>query len=87
MPNSTTSLGAELGSPASTTIDLPTVVMLWPDRGEGEGPMFWNVYHLRDDILKAAKSPKSVPSSVRPPKMYITSPTRAAACPSRAEGM
>lgn len=87
MPSSTGSLGALLGSPARTMICLPTVVMLCPDRGLGLGPMFWKVYHLRDEIRKAARSPRSVPSSVRPPKMYITSPTRAAACPSRADGI
>lgn len=79
MPSSTGSRGALLGSPASTTIDLPTVVMLCPDRGLGLGPIFWKVYHLLELILKAARSPKSLPSSVLPPNMYITSPTSAAA--------
>lgn len=79
MPKSLMAEAAELGSPPRTTMDLPTVVMLWPDRDEGDGPMFWKVYHRRDDSLKAARSPKSVPSSVRPPNTYMTSSTRAAA--------
>ena len=40
MLNSAVSLGAELGSPAKTIICLPYAVILWPDLGEGEGPMF-----------------------------------------------
>ena len=87
MLNSLGSRAAELGSPARTTICLPKAVMLWPDRGDGDGPMFWNVYQRREVILNAAKSPKSVPSSVRPPNMYITSSTKAAECPSRGVGM
>ena len=61
--------------------------MLCPDLGDGEGPIFWNVYHRLVDILNAAKSPRSAPSSVRPPKIYITSSTIAAAWPSRGAGM
>ena len=76
--NSLGSRGAELGSPARTTICLPYAVMLCPDRGDGAGPMFWKVYHLLDVMRKAARSPRSVPSSVLPPKMYMTSLTRAA---------
>src|SRR5882757_5961400 len=39
------------------------------------------------DILNAAKSLRSFPSTPRPPNMYITLPTMAAAWPSRGEGM
>lgn len=39
------------------------------------------------DILKAAKSPRSFPLTSLPPKMYIVSSTRAAACPSRGTGI
>ena len=87
MERSLTWLVAELGSPPTTTTDWPTAVMLWPERGEGDGPIFWKVYHRREVIRKAAKSPRSAPSSVRPPKMYMTSPTKEAACPSRGTGM
>ncbi len=87
MLNSPGSRGAELGSPAKTTICFPNAVMLWPDRADGDGPMFWNVYQRREVIRKAARSPKSVPSFVRPPKIYMTSPTSAAECPSRGAGM
>lgn len=38
-------------------------------------------------ILNAARSPKSLPSTPRPPNMYMTSFTRAAACPSRGLGI
>jgi hypothetical protein len=76
-----------LGSPPRTIILLFTVVMVWPDRGDGDGPMFWNVYHLRDEIRNAARSPKSKPSDERPPNMYITSLINAAACPSLGDGM
>lgn len=82
-----TAVAAELGSPPTTTIVFPTVVMLCPERGEGDGPMFWNVYQRRVVILNAAKSPKSAPSSVLPPKTYMTSSTSAAAWPSRGDGM
>lgn len=37
---SLTVVAAELGSPPTTTIVLPTAVILCPDLGEGEGPMF-----------------------------------------------
>lgn len=79
--------GAELGSPAATTICFPNAVMVWPDRGEGAGPMFWKVNHRLDVILNAARSSRSVPFSVRPPNMYITSLTKAAECPSRGAGI
>lgn len=49
--------------------------------------MFWNEYHRLVVIRNAARSPRSMPSSVRPPKMYMTSLTRAAACPSLGVGM
>jgi hypothetical protein len=78
MLNSVGSRGAELGSPARTMICLPCAVMLCPDRGEGEGPIFWKVYHRLEVMRNAARSPRSVPSSVRPPKTYITSLTSAA---------
>lgn len=87
MLSSAGSRGAVLGSPASTTICLPKAVMLWPERGEGEGPMFWKVYHRLRDILKAARSPRSSPCSVLPPKIYITSLTSAAEWPSLGAGM
>ena len=77
--NSLGSRGAELGSPPITCILSSTAVIPWPERGEGEGPIFWKVYHLRVGIRKAERSPRSLPSSVLPPNIYITSPTRAAA--------
>jgi hypothetical protein len=61
--------------------------MLWPDLGDGEGPIFWKVYHRLDEMRKAARSPRSVPSSVLPPKIYMTSLTKAAEWPSRGAGM
>lgn len=87
MLSSVASLGAELGSPAMTIICLPNAVMLCPDLGDGAGPIFWKEYHRRVEMRKAARSPRSIPSSVRPPKIYITSFTKAAACPSRGVGM
>ena len=78
MLNSAGSRGEELGSPARTMICLPNAVMLCPERGEGDGPIFWKEYHLLVEMRNAARSPRSTPSSVRPPKMYITSLTRAA---------
>ena len=49
--------------------------------------MFWKVYHLFEVMRNAARSPRSVPSSVLPPKIYITSLTNAAEWPSRGAGM
>ena len=69
------------------TTDFPTDVMLWPERGDGDGPMFWKVYQRRELIRNAAKSPRSFPSSVRPPNTYMTSSTKDAAWPSRAAGI
>ncbi len=42
--------------------------------------------HLLDK-LRAVRSPSMVPSMARPPKTYITSSTRVAACPARGDGM
>jgi hypothetical protein len=61
--------------------------MLCPERAEGLEPIFWNMYQRREEMRKAARSPRSVPSCRRPPKMYMVSLTRAAAWPSRGAGM
>jgi hypothetical protein len=87
MLSSFLSLTDELGSPAMTTMCFPKAVMLCPDRAEGECPMFWNIYQRREVMRKAARSPRSIPSCVRPPNMYIVSLTSAAECPSLATGM
>src|SRR6266403_4378428 len=42
--------------------------------------------HLLDK-LRAVRSPRLVPSMAYPPKTYITSSTRTAACPARGDGM
>src|SRR4051794_17065418 len=70
MLSSAGSLGAELGSPAITMICLPKAVILCPDRGDGAGPMFWNEYQRRVVMRNADRSPRSIPSSVRPPNTY-----------------
>lgn len=69
------------------TTDFPAAVMLCPERGDGDGPMFWKVYQRREPIRNAARSPRSFPSSVRPPNTYMTSSTRHAAWPSRGTGI
>ena len=84
---SAASRDAVLGSPPRTTICFLYAVMLWPDRADGDGPIFWNVYQRRLEILNAARSPRSAPSSVRPPKTYMTSSTIVAAWPSLGAGM
>jgi hypothetical protein len=52
---------------------------------------FNRVEHQRQlyilEILKAARSPRSLPSTPLPPKTYTTSSTRAAAWPSRGDGI
>ena len=53
-------------------------------RREGENEDLVAVQHPKFPV----KSPKSVPPSVRPPKMFMTSSTKAAECPScGAEGI
>lgn len=74
-------------SPPNTNTREPEAAMAWPERPLGEGPIFWNMYHRELEILNAAKSPKSLPSTPRPPKTYITSSTKAAAWPSRGTGI
>src|SRR6266849_11065724 len=46
-----------------------------------------NMLNYLLDKFNAVRSPRMVPSSVSPPKTYITSPTRTAECFPRGHGM